>query len=105
MRLRLLKLAGGLLGLAVVVYLGDLIILRVREAAHGQAFGTVTVHRFYRIAQKNGKSDIQYDGDYNYDCVHAVFPHAGDQPCWYRSRHTEEWIDIKSGAANNPHIF
>ena len=86
-------------------YIGDLIVLRARAAMHGNAFGTVTVHRFYRIAQKNGRNELDYDGDYVYDCARSIFPHAGDQPCWYLSRHTEQWIDIKTGEPNNPHIF
>jgi hypothetical protein len=90
-----------LLAVALVAYLTDYLLLRFRNPQ----VGSVTVHRFYRIPQKNGKVDIQYDGDYAHECVHSLLPHSGDKPCWYLSRKTEEWIDINSGTANNPHIF
>ena len=90
--------------LGVIVLLSfavDYLVLRFRKPA----FGSVTVHRFYRIPQKNGKVEIQYDGDYSYDCARSLFPHSGNRPCWYLSRKTEEWVDVQSGTPNNPHIF
>lgn len=105
MRNRFVRIVACLVVAVAAIYLGDLIVLRLRAATHGQAFGTVTVHRFYRIAQKNGKYELQYDGDYLYDCVHSLFPHAGEPPCWYRGRHTEEWINIEPAKPKVPSVF
>ena len=92
-------------GLALAVFLVDYLALRLPIPPGRQKFGSVTVHRFYRIPLKSGKTEVQYDGDYAYDCVHALFPHFGDKPCWYLNRRTEQWIDINSGTANNPHLW
>ncbi len=98
---RYLRVLGTLCGITLIVYLLDYALLRVRRPE----FGSVNVHRFYRIPLKNGKTELQYDGDYTYQCARSLLPHSGLQPCWYLSRHTEEWIDIQSGTPNNPHIF
>lgn len=87
--------------IALLAFVIDYAVLRSRNPQ----FGSVTVHRFYRIPQKSGKIEIQYDGDYTYDCARSLFPHSGDKPCWYLSRKTEEWVDVNSGTPNNPHIF
>lgn len=98
---RLLRAVMILCFVALTIFFVDYLVLRMR---HSQ-FGSVTVHRFYRIPQKNGKLEIQYDGDYTYNCSRSLFPHSASKPCWYLNRKTEEWIDINSGTANNPHIF
>ena len=105
MKRKAAKIFLGLCTLLVLLFAADYLSLRFRVPGNRPQLGSVTVHRFYRTALKNGRSDIQYDGDYAYDCVHAIFPHFGDKPCWYLGRKTEEWIDIKSGTSNNPHIF
>jgi len=30
----------------------------------------------------------------NQECVHSLFPHVGDSPCWYLSRHTQQQINM-----------
>jgi hypothetical protein len=27
-------------------------------------------------------------------CVHSLFPHSGDPPCWFLIRHAEQRTDI-----------
>jgi hypothetical protein len=96
--LRVLATVGAIMLVTLAL---DYLVFRLRRPA----FGNVTVHRFYRVPLKNGKVEIQYDGDYNYECARSLFPHSGDKPCWYLSRKTEEWIDVQSGTPNNPHVF
>jgi len=105
MRRMFLKAALIFCGLVLGTFLADYLALKLPIPPGRQQLGSVTVHRFYRIPLKSGKTEVQYDGDYTYDCVHALFPHFGDKPCWYLSRRTEQWIDINSGTANNPHLW
>ena len=80
--------------LLALVYAGDYCSLRY-QIPHGRPqFGQVTVNSMYAIHVKNGK--IQYEpGDQEVDtCVHSLFPHFGDQPCWYLARHTDKIINI-----------
>jgi len=44
--------------------------------------------------QKNGKTQFIFDPPAPETCVHALFPHAGMQPCWYLSRHPEQRTNI-----------
>jgi hypothetical protein len=101
MKRKLIKTVMAICGMLLVVFVADYLVLRARH----QQLGSVTVHRYYTIGLKNGRTEVQYDGDYTYDCVHSLLPHRGDKPCWYLSRKTEEWIDIKTGTPNNPHLF
>ena len=78
----------------VLVYIGDYLSLRFQIPGGRPQFGQVTVDPLYAIHVKNGK--IQYEpGQQETDtCVHSLFPHFGDRPCWYLSRHTDKIINI-----------
>lgn len=85
--------------LAVVVVLGiaydaDYGVFRYRLATKGQPFGSVTVEHYDAVAHKDGKAEIIFDPPVQQTCVHSLFPHAGDPPCWYLSRHAEQRTDI-----------
>ena len=74
--------------LAASVYAGDYLVLRVRmlRATPSEPFELMTRTRVLAIPQKNGKYDYQIDQAQPVEvltCVHALFPHYGDQPCWY----------------------
>lgn len=46
----------------------------------------MTRTRLLAIPKKNGKYDFQIDELQPTEaltCVHALFPHYGDKPCWY----------------------
>jgi len=68
-------------------------------------FGTVTLHTYYVVKLKNGRTEYDYAGDHAVSCSNSVFPQFDVKPCWYASRHTEEQINIDSGTPNNPHLF
>ena len=81
-------------GVLVVLYAGDFGILQLRIHDNGNAFGTVTVHRYYAVPQKSGKLEFLSTDPQDQTCVHSLFPHLGDPPCWYLSRHREQRIDM-----------
>ena len=99
----LIALAAILLPL-ISAYLVDYAVLRYKAEKNG-AFGSVTVSTFYRVKQKNGRYEFYSSDPVNEECVHAIFPHMRDRPCWYAMRHTNVEIDIDSGNPNNPHLF
>ncbi|MGA2236763.1 MAG: hypothetical protein ABSG23_14935 [Terriglobales bacterium] len=85
-------LAGvGLLGIA---YGADYGVFRYRLATNHQPFGSVTVEHYYSIAHKDGKAEIIFNPPVQEICVHSLFPHAGDPPCWFLIRHAEQRTDI-----------
>jgi hypothetical protein len=86
-------LLGGLV-LFVLIYTCDFLLLRYRITTNHGPFGTVTVRPYYAVPQKNHKTEFLFDEPQDQTCVHSLFPHLGDQPCWYLSTHKDQRIDI-----------
>lgn len=79
------------LAVLVLVYVGDFVSVRVRmlHPKPDNPFETVTALRILAIAQKSGKTEYAIDQlqpQQTAVCVHALFPHNGDAPCWYLKR-------------------
>ena len=87
-----------------ILYLGDFLSVRFQIPAR-DTFGSVTVHTYYSVKLKNGRTEFDYAGDHDVGCSNSLFPQMGNKPCWYARRHTEEQITIDSGNPNNPHLF
>jgi hypothetical protein len=82
------RILAGLAGLFVLVYAADYFYLRIRmrHSAPASPFESLTRTRVLAIPQKSGKFDYQIDQAQPLEtltCVHSLFPHYGDQPCWY----------------------
>lgn len=83
-----------LIGIALAVallYVGDSIFVRVRmmHATPSDPYETVTALRILAIADKGNKTEYtidQVEPQQTAECVHALFPHNGDLPCWYLKR-------------------
>jgi hypothetical protein len=52
------------------------------------------VRPYYAVPQKNHKTEFLFDEPQDETCVHSLFPHLGDEPCWYLSTHKDQRIDI-----------
>ena len=87
-----------------ILYLGDFLSLRFRLPAR-DTFGSVTVHTYYVVKLKSGKTEYDYAGDHDINCTNSLFPQYELKPCWYARRKTDEQITIDSGNPNNPHLF
>jgi hypothetical protein len=81
---------------AAVAYLADYLSLRLGIPSRAQ-FDSVEVRRFYAVKLKNRQTSYMFDDPKPTDCVNALFPHYGDNPCWYTRRHTTVRINIDSG--------
>jgi len=77
-----------------IVYLGDYLSVRCRIPQTRNPFGTVKVRRYYAVGMKNRKTEFMFLEPENQVCVHSLFPHFGDSPCWYLSRRNVKRIDI-----------
>jgi hypothetical protein len=77
-----------------VTYLLDYAVLRIRMARNRGPFGTVTVHRYYAVEKKNGKTEFMFNPPQDEQCVHSVFPHLGYLPCWRLERQPEQRVNI-----------
>lgn len=75
---------------SLAVYCGDWLIFRIR-LAHGSAYSTVKVNQYLSTALKGNKQEYDYLGTSMEQCSRSLFPRAGEQPCWWVRRHTEQW--------------
>jgi hypothetical protein len=76
------------LALFASVYAGDYATLRIRmlHASATDPFEQLTRTRLLAIKMKNGTTEYELDEvnpTETVTCVHSLFPHAGDRPCWY----------------------
>jgi len=82
------RILAGLAIAFVAVYACDYLYLRIRMLHRTPTvpFESMTRTRVLAIPQKSGKLDYQIDETQPVEtltCVHSLFPHYGDQPCWY----------------------
>jgi hypothetical protein len=85
---------GSLVLFLLVSYVFDYAILRFRMATNRSAFGSVTVRPVYAVPKKNHSTEFLAGDPQEQTCVHSLFPHANDWPCWYLTRHKEQEIDM-----------
>ncbi len=83
-----------ILALAAIAYAADYGVFEYRLATKRQPFGTVTVEHYDAVEHKDGRAELIFEPPVQQTCVHSLFPHAGDPPCWYLTRHTEQKTDI-----------
>ena len=78
----------------LILYIGDYISVRYRIPKNRDQFGMVKVQRYYAVGLKSGKTDFMFLPPQNQVCVHSLFPHFGDTPCWYLSRRNVKRIEM-----------
>lgn len=83
----------------LVLFVADYLLLRAKLIwpKLGAGTGTVTMERLYAIAQKNGRVEYELDAnqpEVTLPCVHSLFPHMGNRPCWYLQRNSTKPIPV-----------
>jgi len=82
------------------IYAADYLVLRIRamHATPTMPFETMPRTRVLAIPKKNGKYEYQIDQlepSETLTCVHSLFPHYGDKPCWYVKPRLNQPIPIE----------
>jgi len=93
------RVVASVLLLLAFVYAGDYAWLccRIARGRARDAFGTVTMERLYAIPQKNEKIDYEFDAQHpevTLPCVHSLFAHLHQSPCWYLQRNSQKPIPM-----------
>jgi hypothetical protein len=83
--------------LAAIVWTTDWLLLRRKITQTQDAFGGVLVHRRYAIRLKNRQIEQRSEKPKVEECVHSVFPHYDETPCWYLEKHADQIIDLDGG--------
>lgn len=88
------RLAGKILLIAIaftaVFYGIDYLYAKLRPAAYAD----VQIDRFLAIAEHFNKIGYERTTPVTERCIYSIFPHFGDAPCWYLTRHTVRFIKI-----------
>ena len=89
----------GVLIAVVAAFIVDYVVLRAKVMFPklGAATGTVQMTRLYAIAQKNGRVEYELDAnqpEVTMPCVHSLFPHMGNSPCWYLRQNATKPIPV-----------
>jgi len=82
------RIAIAILAAAALIYIGDFAWVRVRmmHPKSDDPFETITALRILAVDEKGNRTEFTVDPvqpQQTATCVHSLFPHYGDQPCWY----------------------
>jgi hypothetical protein len=61
---------------------------------HGAPQSSVAVSQFMSVPLKGQKIEYDYLGTATVSCDVALFPHGGEEPCWYLKRHATQWENL-----------
>lgn len=87
----LLRVAMTLVALFVVVYVGDLLVFKMR----GSPQGKVSVTRMLTLPLKGNKTEYDYEGVLDVPCAVSIFPQGGMSPCWQLRKNPTQTVSIK----------
>ena len=59
-----------------------------------EPFADIHVDRILAVAEHFNKIDYERTDPITERCVYSLFPHFGNNPCWYVTRHTLRVIKI-----------
>jgi hypothetical protein len=90
-RIRIVLL--GSVGLLALAYVGDSLSLRFQIPERAQ-FGTVRIQPYVAVPRKDGRTEFILEDGFDQTCVHSLFPHFGDSPCWILERHRSKRENI-----------
>lgn len=82
----LLRMTIALVILFAVVYLGDMIIYKLR----GSPQSKVTVNRYVTVPLKGNKSEFDYQGTLDVPCSVSIFSQGDESPCWRLRRNPNQ---------------
>jgi hypothetical protein len=78
-----------LLAATLVLWLGDWAVWRVR-VLHGGGYDSVQVTQILLTPLKNHRIKADEQSTADQPCARSLFPHAGDDPCWWLRRHATQ---------------
>jgi len=79
--------------LAALAWTADWLILRHKISQAAGAYGEYEVHYRFAVHLKNRRIEQRFEKA-TIECVHSLFPHYDEAPCWYLSRHTEQLQEL-----------
>lgn len=90
----LLRVLVAIAAIVLVAFAVDFAVYELRGSPHS----TVTVSQFLSVPLKGQKTEYDYLGAVDVPCAIALFPQAGQEPCWYLRRNPTQWDKAGSPA-------
>lgn len=87
-----------LLAAVLLLWLGDWAVWRIR-VHNGGGYDTVQVSQILLTPLKNHRMKADEQSTTSQSCTRSIFPHAGENPCWWLRRHADEF---QSASCNLP---
>ncbi|MFL6446892.1 MAG: hypothetical protein ACJ746_04305 [Bryobacteraceae bacterium] len=91
---RLFWVLAGFVALICLAYLTDFAVLRWRFTNKRDPFATVQIKQYFAVPRKDHKVEYMFQDPVDETCVNSLFPHGGNSPCWYLTRHREKRVDL-----------
>ena len=79
-----------LLAATLLLWLADWAVWRIR-VWRGGGYDSVQVSQFLLTPLKNHRMKADRQSTDSQPCTRSIFPHAGDDPCWWLRRHPTEF--------------
>ena len=93
-----------LLAATLILWVADWAIWRIR-VRHGGGYDTVRVDQVLLTPLKNHRLKADAESTQDLTCTHSLFPHAGDDPCWWLRRHSTQWQRVSAPASGGTPFF
>lgn len=74
----------------LLAYLVDWAIFALR----GSPSAKITVNRYQVVPLKGNKNEYDYLGSADEPCSVSLFPRAGQSPCWWLKRHSNQTTNL-----------
>lgn len=87
-----------LLAAILVLWVADWAVWRLR-VRHGGGYDTVHVDQVLLTPLKNHRLQADAESSQDQVCTRSLFPHAGDDPCWWLRRHATQWQRVSAPAS------
>jgi hypothetical protein len=97
MRKYIIRTLGVAILLAALVWTVDWLLLHHKVAQDANAFGAVEVRYRFAIHLKNRRIEQRSEKPRMEECVHSMFPHYNESPCWYLARHPDQLEELDGG--------
>ena len=82
-----------LLAATVLLWAGDWAVWRIR-VSRGGGYDSVQVTQVMLTPLKNHRLEADAQSTASQPCTRSIFPHAGDDPCWWLRRHATDFQRI-----------
>lgn len=90
----LLRMLVAFAAISLAAYAVDSTVYQLRGSPHS----TVAVSRIMAIPLKGQKTEYDYLGTADVPCAVALFPHGGQDPCWFLRRNANQSENVGTPA-------